>query len=117
MVMEFIREAAKACHIELTCLIVPGENDTEEEMDEMSRWIASLDTVHGTGRDIPLHVSRFFPRFKMTDRGPTPVSSVYSLASVATAMVHMNQADACAYTSPLNVKSASVYSSLSMDTV
>ena len=83
MVMEFIREAAKACHVELTCLIVPGENDTEEEMDEMSGWIASLDTVHGTGRDIPLHVSRFFPRFRMTDRGPTPVSSVYSLASVA----------------------------------
>ena len=83
MVMEFIREAAKACHVELTCLIVPGENDTEEEMDEMSGWIASLDTAHGAGRDIPLHVSRFFPRFRMKDRGPTPVSSVYNLASVA----------------------------------
>ena len=40
MTTNFIREAVKACHVELTTLIVPGENDTEEEMLELSGWIA-----------------------------------------------------------------------------
>ena len=84
-VMDFIREAVKGCHVELTCLIVPGENDSESEMDELSGWASSL--TDGAGRligpDIPLHVSRFFPRFHMTDRRPTPVQTVYHLAEIA----------------------------------
>ncbi len=85
MVMEFIAAAAKSCHVELTTLIVPGENDSEEEMREMTAWISSLATEKGerTGAEIPLHISRFFPRFHMTDRGPTDVKTVYHLADVA----------------------------------
>ncbi|MBR2806162.1 MAG: AmmeMemoRadiSam system radical SAM enzyme [Oscillospiraceae bacterium] len=84
MTMRFIETAVKHCHVELTCLIVPGENDSEDEIDEMSRWIASLETGReDDGRSIPLHISRFFPRFRMTDRGPTPVSTVYRLADKA----------------------------------
>ena len=84
MTMRFIEKAARACHVELTCLIVPGENDSEDEIDEMSRWIASLETGReDDGRSIPLHISRFFPRFHMTDRGPTPVATVYRLADKA----------------------------------
>ena len=79
MVMEFIREAAKSCHVEVTTLIIPGENDSEEEMRELSGWLASLD---GKG-EIPYHVSRFFPQFHLTDRGPTDVGKVYHLAEVA----------------------------------
>ena len=40
--MRFIEEAVKSCHVELTTLIVPGENDGEEEMRELSRWVSLL---------------------------------------------------------------------------
>ena len=85
MVMDFIREAAKHCHVELTTLIVPGMNDSEGEMRELSGWIAGLRDIFGgkTGRDIPLHISRFFPRYRMTDREPTEVRKVYSLVKTA----------------------------------
>ena len=85
MVMDFIERAVKDTHVELTTLIVPGENDTEEEMLELAGWIAQLRDHSGAviGRKIPLHVSRFFPRFHMTDRPPTEVKKVYRLAEVA----------------------------------
>ena len=89
MVMEFIQEAVKRCHVELTTLIVPGENDTVDEISSLSHWIACLEGIpHGdTGRDIPLHITRFFPRFHMLDRKPTDVSLVYRLADVARAQL------------------------------
>lgn len=85
MVLAFIEQAVKVCHVELTTLVVPNENDSEGEMREISSWIASLTDSNGSniGRDIPLHISRFFPRFKMIDRGATDVSLVYHLADVA----------------------------------
>ena len=85
MTMAFIREAVKRCHVELTTLIVPGENDTAEEMRELSGWIAGLRDVYGgkPGRDIPLHISRFFPRYRMTDRPATEIGKVYELVETA----------------------------------
>ncbi len=85
MTMAFIREAVRRCHVELTTLIVPGENDTREEMLELSGWIAGLQGVYGgkTGKDIPLHISRFFPRYRMTDRKPTDPGTVYALVRTA----------------------------------
>ena len=76
-VKRFIRRAAASCHVELTTLIIPGENDTPEQMRELSAWTAGID------RNIPLHVTRFFPRWKMTDRPPTRVRTVYELADIA----------------------------------
>ena len=64
-------------HVELTTLIVPKENDTPEEMEQLAQWIASLSP------DIPLHVSKFFPRWNMVDRDETPSARVYRLADVA----------------------------------
>lgn len=78
-VLRFIERAAQDCHIELTTLIIPGENDTEDEMREISGWIAELPG----GKDIPLHISRFFPRFNMTDRPATDVGLIYRLADIA----------------------------------
>ena len=85
MTMDFIREAVKHCHLELTTLIIPGENDSEEEMEEITSWIAGLKDRQGQGigEEIPLHISRFFPSFHMTDRGPTDVGLVYRLAELA----------------------------------
>jgi pyruvate formate lyase activating enzyme len=85
MVMDFIREAVRFCHVELTTLIIPGENDTPEEIRELSSWIRDLTDAHGNriGQNIPLHLSRFFPRFHMTDRDATDVGLIYHLKSVA----------------------------------
>ena len=85
MVMDFIERAVKDCHVELTTLIVPGENDSEEEIREMADWISGLKGADGesVGKDIPLHISRFFPRFRMTDREATDVDTVYRLADTA----------------------------------
>ena len=85
MVMDFIERAVKDCHVELTTLIIPGENDSEDEIRRMSKWIAGLKDKDGNvmGGDIPLHISRFFPRFHMTDRDATEVKKVYRLAEVA----------------------------------
>lgn len=77
-----IRLAAQSCHVEVTTLIVPGENDSEDEMRALSSWLASVSP------DIPLHVSRFFPRHCMTDRLPTSVETVYRLADVAREKLH-----------------------------
>ncbi len=84
-VQRFIARAVQSCHVELTTLIIPGENDSEEEMRQETAWIAGLKDADGrtVGAEIPLHISRFFPRFHMTDRGATNVGLVYRLADVA----------------------------------
>ena len=85
MVKEFIARAVQLCHVELTTLIVPGENDSDDEIWKMAEWIASLKDRSGyvIGREIPLHITRFFPRFNMTDRKATEVQQIYRLADLA----------------------------------
>lgn len=79
MVKAFIAGASELTHVELTTLIVPGENDSEEEIRALSGWIEKLKD----GESIPLHISRFFPRFHMLDRSSTDVKLIYRLAEVA----------------------------------
>ena len=69
--------SAERCHVEVTTLLIPGENDSEEEIRELARWLASISS------EIPLHLSRFFPRYRMLDRPPTPVEQVSRLAETA----------------------------------
>jgi pyruvate formate lyase activating enzyme len=57
-----IEIASKHSHVEGTTLIIPGENDSEDEMRSLSCWLAGIDP------DIPYHITRFYPRYKMTDR-------------------------------------------------
>lgn len=76
-VKEFIRIASARCHIELTTLIIPNENDSLEQMQEEAAWIASVDP------EIVLHISRFFPRYHMQDREATSVARMQELAEVA----------------------------------
>ncbi|MBR2667569.1 MAG: AmmeMemoRadiSam system radical SAM enzyme [Oscillospiraceae bacterium] len=84
-VKAFIARAVQACHVELTTLIVPGENDSDGEMRALTEWAAGLKDAEGrtVGRRIPLHISRFFPRFRMTDRPATKIGTVYHLADIA----------------------------------
>lgn len=66
-----IEEAYKAgVHIEVTNLVIPGLNDSEEEIRDLVKWITSLSPL------IPTHFSRFFPHHKMGDRSPTPVETL-----------------------------------------
>lgn len=69
--------AEPSCHLEVTTLVVPGENDSVEEIEAMAKWLASLD------RDITYHLTRFFPNWLMQDRGPTPVKDIRALVEVA----------------------------------
>lgn len=81
MVKDFITTAAGDCHVELTTLVISGKNDSEQEMRELSAWVAALENQ--TGKKIPLHITRFFPAFKLTDRAPTPVNTILRLVEVA----------------------------------
>jgi pyruvate formate lyase activating enzyme len=69
--------AARQCHVELTCLVIPGENDSENELESMCDFIASL------SQNIPLHLTRFFPRYNYSDREPTPLETLKKLKRVA----------------------------------
>ena len=68
--------ADPTCHLEVTTLVIPGMNDSEGEAEAIARWLAGLG-------DIPYHMTRFFPCWRMADRPPTPVSTVRHLADVA----------------------------------
>lgn len=72
-----IQIAAEQCHVEVTTLLVTGENDSEEEIRALSAWLANID------RSIPLHLTRFIPRYKMRDRSPTPLGRLYRLVEIA----------------------------------
>ena len=76
-VMKTVEKSAAVCHVEITSLIVPGQNDREEDMLALAEWLA------GISPEIPLHVSRFFPRYKMPDGEPTPVETMKTLAESA----------------------------------
>ena len=69
--------AASVCHVEVSTLVVPGENDGRHEIDALAQWLAGIDP------QIPYHITRFFPRWKMADKKPTPIEQVYDLASIA----------------------------------
>lgn len=76
-VKNFIKLAAKYSHIEVTTLIIPDENDSKEEIQNISSYLSSID------KNIPLHISRFFPTYQMMDKNPTRVDDIYNLTKVA----------------------------------
>ena len=55
---------------EITTLIVPGDNDNEEELTKIAEFIASV------GKEIPWHITRFHPDYKVTDKPPTPMETM-----------------------------------------
>jgi pyruvate formate lyase activating enzyme len=75
-VKQTIATAYDKCHVEVTTLIVPTKNDSVEEMEAEAAWLASLSP------DIPLHISRYFPRYKSTIEA-TPIATVLRLCDTA----------------------------------
>jgi pyruvate formate lyase activating enzyme len=75
-VLRTIELSKEYCHIEITNLIIPGLNDSEQEIKEMVDWISSL------SKYIPLHFSRYFPCYKM-NISETPISTLYKARDIA----------------------------------
>ena len=63
-------------HIEITTLIIPGINDSDTNLKKISKFIADLSP------EIPWHISRFFPAYKMADTPPTPLKSLDRAAAI-----------------------------------
>ena len=63
-------------HVEVTTLIIPDRNDSTADMDAAARWLASLSP------DIPLHISRYFPRHRLSTP-PTPITDIDRLTEIA----------------------------------
>jgi len=63
---------------ELTTLLIPGENDSEEELNGMTRWV-----VRELGPDVPMHFTAFHPDYKMLDKPPTPPSTLTKAREIA----------------------------------
>lgn len=64
--------------LEIVNLIIPGLNDSEKEIRELSRWIKE-----NLGEDIPLHFIRFFPNYKMQNLPPTPIETLIRAREIA----------------------------------
>lgn len=60
----------KGIHLEITTLLIPGENDSEKEIENIAKFIASVDNK------IPWHISRFFPMYKMTGKPKTDIEKM-----------------------------------------
>jgi pyruvate formate lyase activating enzyme len=63
---------------ELTTLLIPGENDSDKELDEMTRWV-----VEQLGPDVPMHFTAFHPDWKMLDKPPTPPATLTKARRIA----------------------------------
>jgi len=63
---------------EIVVLLIPTLNDGEKEIDAMSKWIKK-----NLGADVPVHFSRFFPTYKMTNLPPTPVATLERARKIA----------------------------------
>jgi len=76
-VKQFIVKASGSAHVEVTSLIVPGINDSEEEMEQEAIWLSKI------SHDIVLHITRFFPRYNMLNENPTDIDLMYRLRDIA----------------------------------
>jgi pyruvate formate lyase activating enzyme len=64
--------------LEITTLLIPGENDSDAELDAMTRWLAA-----NLGVDVPLHFSAFHPDFRLLDHAPTPLATLRRARAIA----------------------------------
>ena len=64
--------------LEITSLLIPGLNDSDSDLDAMTRWVAGQ-----LGPDVPVHFTAFHPDFKMRDRPPTPPETLARARRIA----------------------------------
>lgn len=76
-VLKTVEYLSAKVHIELTTLLIPGKNDQPEEIQALYQWLAGVDPK------IPLHISRYFPSYKMQDIPPTPPEVINNARNIA----------------------------------
>lgn len=76
-VINTIKKAASQIHVEVTCLVIEGYNSGDDEMEALSQMISKIRP------DIPLHISAFYPAYKMRDKAPTRPETIRHLYKTA----------------------------------
>lgn len=76
-VINTIKKAASQIHLEVTCLVIEGYNSGDDEMEALSQMISKIRP------DIPLHISAFYPAYKMRDKAPTRPETIRHLCKTA----------------------------------
>ncbi|MGE5552576.1 MAG: AmmeMemoRadiSam system radical SAM enzyme [Betaproteobacteria bacterium] len=76
-VLRTVETAAARTHVELTNLLIPGKNDSPDEVTALVEWVAER-----LGPDVPLHFSRYFPQYKL-DLPPTPLQTLREAAAIS----------------------------------
>jgi len=77
--LEYIRHETDTW-LELTTLLIPGENDSDHELQAMTAWV-----VEHLGPDVPMHFTAFHPDWKLRDRPPTPDATLQRARAIALA--------------------------------
>ncbi len=77
--LQYIRQETTTW-LEITTLLIPGENDSPRELERLSQWIAGT-----LGPDVPLHFSAFHPAWKLMDIPPTPLATLLEARRIALA--------------------------------
>jgi len=80
-VLRTVETASKSCHVEITNLVITNYNDTEEDFEKLTDWIYGVDS------SIPLHLSRYSPRYRFTEP-PTPVETLLKAYEIASAKLN-----------------------------
>jgi pyruvate formate lyase activating enzyme len=75
--LEYLKHETKVW-FEITTLLIPGENDSDAELDQLSSWV--MDRL---GPDVPLHFTAFHPDWKMLDKPPTPPATLTRAREIA----------------------------------
>ncbi len=77
--LEYLRHGT-GVWFEITNLLIPGLNDSDEEIDALTRWV-----VERLGSDVPMHFTAFHPDYKLLDRPPTPAATLTHARRIALA--------------------------------
>ena len=75
--LEYVKHQTD-CWLELTTLLIPGQNDSRQEIDAMTKWV-----VAHLGPDVPMHFSAFHPDWKMMDIPSTPAQTLSMARKIA----------------------------------
>lgn len=75
--LKYLRHETKVW-IELTTLLIPGENDSDKELEEMTQWV-----MENLGADVPMHFTAFHPDWKMVDKPRTPSNTLTRARAIA----------------------------------
>ncbi|HKZ96636.1 MAG TPA: AmmeMemoRadiSam system radical SAM enzyme [Hyphomicrobiaceae bacterium] len=77
--LHYVKQETKTW-LEITTLLIPGENDSSQEVSALSEWV-----MEKLGPDVPLHFTAFHPDWKMRDKPPTPPSALTRAQAIARA--------------------------------